>query len=286
MHYLILAILASTLISVAMKVAERYTKNTMVMFLTNYAICSGISFYYLVSSGALERTNHTGLSFALVLGGLNGAFYLASLFFYQLSLTKNGMIITTIFMKLGVLIPTILAVVVFKETISFKQIIGIALALFASIYFNSKDQKQTTAKRSISFTLLIAMILVNGFIDSANNVYDKLGVSELKDVFLLLTFFVAFLISSVIAIVNKKGAHIKDVLFGVILGIPNYFSARFILLSLASVPAVIAYPVYNVTTIITVSLVGLIVFKERLNQRKVIGMLLIVLALALINGWL
>ncbi len=286
MQFLILAILSSTLISLAMKLADRYITNTMVMFLTNYCICSCISLFYLVTSDAFSAGIVTkGLSFAAVFGAFNGVFYLLSLIMYKKSINENGMVITAIFMKLGVLIPTIMAVVVFKESISIQQIIGIAVAIFASMYINSGNSDSKDDTGHISVLLLVAIIVINGFIDSASNIYDKVGVRDLKDVFLLFTFFTAFVVSSTIAIKNKKGVSKYDVLFGILVGIPNYFSTRFMLLALATVPAVIAYPVYNVSTIITVSAIGWVVFKEKLSYRRVIGIALILLALALINGW-
>ena len=74
-----------------------------------------------------------------------------------------------------------------------------------------------------------------------------------------------------------------DVLFGLLIGIPNYFSARFLLLSLSSVPAVAAYPTYSVGTIVLITLVGVLLFRERISRRQALALLMILAALALLN---
>ena len=75
----------------------------------------------------------------------------------------------------------------------------------------------------------------------------------------------------------------KELLFGAALGIPNFLSSLFLLRSLATVPAVIAFPTYSVAVILVVALAGVCFFTERLNPRQIIGGLLICIALILLN---
>ena len=72
-------------------------------------------------------------------------------------------------------------------------------------------------------------------------------------------------------------------LFGVLLGVPNFYSVRFLLDSLNTVPAVIAYPTFSVSTIMVVTLAGVAFFKEKLSKRQWIALGIILLALALLN---
>ena len=74
-----------------------------------------------------------------------------------------------------------------------------------------------------------------------------------------------------------------DMLFGVLIGIPNFFSAKFLLRSLEELPAVIVYPTYSVATILLVTLAGVLVFRERLGKQQWIGLLAIMAALAMLN---
>ena len=77
------------------------------------------------------------------------------------------------------------------------------------------------------------------------------GVSALKNHFLLYTFMMAFALCVVVCLVKKQGVTKEDVGFGLVIGIPNFFcSALFLLLSLADIPAMIAYPTYSVAAIV------------------------------------
>ena len=74
-----------------------------------------------------------------------------------------------------------------------------------------------------------------------------------------------------------------EVMFGLLIGIPNYFSARFLLKAVENLPAVIAYPTYSVATIIVVTLAGCCIFKEKLGRKQWLGMAVILVALVLLN---
>ena len=63
----------------------------------------------------------------------------------------------------------------------------------------------------------------------------------------------------------------------------DFFSSKFLLGALESLSAVIVYPVFSVGTILTVTLAGVLLFRERLEKRQWIGMLLILAALVLLN---
>ena len=99
----------------------------------------------------------------------------------------------------------------------------------------------------------------------------------------MITFGVAAILSLVLAFSKGRKLSKADVLFGILLGIPNYFSAKFLLLALANMKAVLVYPTNSVGTLVTISLVGVLVFKEKLDRKKAVGIGMIVLALALLN---
>ena len=74
-----------------------------------------------------------------------------------------------------------------------------------------------------------------------------------------------------------------DVVCGLALGIPNYMSARFLLGALGELPAVVVYPTFSVGTIIVVTFVGMLCFRERVEKRKLLAIGLILGALVLLN---
>ena len=131
--------------------------------------------------------------------------------------------------------------------------------------------------------MLLVLLVISGISDSTANIFDKIGSGDERDMYLLLTFFFAFLLSLVLAIMGKKKITGKDMIFGCIIGIPNYFSARFLLLALSSIPAVLVYPMYSVATIVVISLCGVLLFHEIVSRKKKIALCLILVAMGLLN---
>ena len=157
--------------------------------------------------------------------------------------------------------------------------VGIVLAI-AAILLIQLEKGSGRAKHALG---LVILLIAGGSTDVLSKIYESLGNSALSDQYLLYTFFVALVLCTLVAVYKKQTLSISDIVFGLLVGVPNYFSARFLLLSLSAVPAVIAYPSYSVGTIVLIALVGKVFFKERLSRRQLIAMGVILAALILLN---
>lgn len=278
MIYLILAIVSSMLVSVLMRLSEKYTGDSMSKLAMNYIMCCGLA--YAFSGGMELLPKADGLNMTLLLGVVNGVLYLAGFVLLQWNISKNGVVLPSTFMKLGVIVPTLMAILLFKEQPRLTQLMGI-LAAVAAIFIIQGTGGRTGG--SVSMGGLILLMLTGGTADAMSKVFEQVGAPALKDQFLLYTFLVALILCVVLCIVKKQRFGWKDALFGLLIGVPNYFSARFLLLSLADVPAMVAYPSFSVGTIVLVALAGVILFKEKLSTRKLIGLGVILAALVLLN---
>ena len=76
---------------------------------------------------------------------------------------------------------------------------------------------------------------------------------------------------------------LEALLYGFAVGIPNFFSARFLLGALEHLPAVIVYPTYSVATILLITLGGTLFFREHLKKHQWVALAIILLALVLLN---
>ena len=59
--------------------------------------------------------------------------------------------------------------------------------------------------------------------------------------------------------------------------------ARFVLRALDTVPAVVVYPSRSVGTIVVITIVGTMLFKERLSKQQIAAMGVILVSLVLLN---
>lgn len=277
MLYLILAIASSMLVSVCMRLSEGKAKNNISMLATNYAMCTALSLAFAGSIDLFPKAE--GLTFALMLGLVSGAMYLGSFMLLQWNIRVNGVVLPATFMKLGVIVPTLTSIIAFGEVPRAMQIAGIALAIIA-ILMIQLEKGSGRAKNALG---LVVLLVAGGSTDVLSKIYEQMGNTALNDQYLLYTFFVALFLCALLAVCKKQKLAMADIAFGLLVGVPNYFSARFLLLSLSAVPAVVAYPTYSVGTIVLITLVGRAVFAEKLSRRQLAAMGVILLALVLLN---
>ena len=278
MTYLILAILSSAGVSLVMRLSVDRIKNNITMLAAGYLCCTLLAVVHTLISGHFCFTGE-GMPLTAALGGIAGILLLAGFVFLQMNVKINGVVLSGVFAKLGVLVPTILSVLIFKERPKLMQIIGFTLALTAIILINSeKDGKKAGSKLA-----LILLLLSNGLADSMSKIYEEVGSVDLQEQYLLISFFAAFILCVILLLCKKQGVTLPDVGFGLLLGIPNYYSARFLIKALGTVPAVVAYPTYSVATIVVITVAGLLFFHEKLSKRQIIGMIIIAGALVLLN---
>lgn len=278
MLYLLLAIASSVMVSVCMRLSEKHITNQMGMFMANYAVCILLSI--MCGNTNVDYKNTQAVIFIISLGILSGILYLVSFVFLKYNMQHNGIVLASTFMKLGVLIPTIMAIGIFRELPTTMQFLGIILSLVAiiMIHFDKDEMKKGNKK-----IWLLFLLILSGFTDSMANIYDKIGDVNGKDSYLLVTFLTAFLLAFGLSVRGKQKITKKDLLFGMLIGIPNYFSARFLLLALNAMAAVLVYPMYSVITMIVISVVGILVFKESVSKRKLGAITIIICAVCLLN---
>lgn len=279
MFYLLLAIAGSAAVSVCMRISEKHVDNTMAMFTANYAVCLAMSRFYTgsIRIGTLE----TGIEKAIVLGIVSGVLYLACFALLRQNIHYNGVVLSSASMKLGaVLIPVIAAILFFHERMGWSQLVGTVLAVAAILLINIEKGDVGQGGKKL---WLAVLLLVNGITDAMANIYDKTGAASLKNHYLFYTFLAALALALTMTLLQRKKVNPADICCGLLIGIPNYYSSRFILLALGGVPAIVVYPVYSVGTVITVTTVGLTVFHEKLSRQKKIALLLILAALVMLN---
>lgn len=278
MIYLVLAVFFSSMISIMMRIGERRCDSAMGMFLVNYFVCAVLSCLY--AGRIAVYTPAPGIGLAIGLGCTAGLLFLLCFVLLRLNIRKNGMAMASTFMKLGVVISTLIAVFVFHETPRVPQLLGLLLAVVSILMIHTDQDQALTAPWKY---LLPVLLFCGGVTDSMANVFDKVGDSALKDYYLFYTFAAALLCSLLIMLSKRERVGRRELIAGVMVGIPNYFSTRFLLLALGEVSAVIVYPAVSAGTIILVALAGRVFFGETLSLRKRAALGVIALALVLLN---
>lgn len=279
MIYLILAILCSAGVSIFMRASEKYCQGHYGILLMNYVVCvlAGL----ILTGRGLTQTDGKGMPVTIVFGVVTGLLYCGSFILLQWNVRKNGVILSSTFMKLGVIVPAVLAVVWFGERPGWNQGLGFILAITAILMIHLEKGKIRTEK---AYTIgLLLLLLGGGLGDSMAKFYDVYGNPGLGSFFLMLSFLVSGIISGILVFRGREKITKYEVLFGILIGIPNYFSARFLLWALADIPAVITYPTYSIAAMALIGAAGVLMFREKLTKRQWGAYLLVILAVGLLN---
>lgn len=277
MIYLILAIMCSAMLSIIMRLSERHIGENVSMLAFNYITCTILSLIY--SGVGNIFPNEEGVGLTLGMGLINGFLYLGGFVLLQVNVKRNGVVMSTTFMKLGLLVPMLFSMLIFGERMNLMQALGFVLAVAAIILINFEKEETSMQFK----TGLILLLLVGGMADGMSKVFEEVGNEALSSQFLLFTFGMACLLCWGLVIYKKERLQKYHIIYGMLIGVPNFFAAKFLLKSLQTLPAVITYPTFSVSTIIVVSLAGICLFKEKLGKRQWIAIVGILIALILLN---
>jgi drug/metabolite transporter (DMT)-like permease len=288
MLYLILAVLGNCVQALAVRFSEKNLHNRYAVTMCNYFFATALCYLML---GGVELTSFSQeLRLPLLLGAGNGVVFISWLLLFQASVAKNGAALPVTFTKLGVLIPTIGSIAIFAERPGLLQLIGIAVALLALVMINL-PQRQALAQSGAENAAphrrfdpwLLLVLLIGGLGDFNSKIFESFGLPELDSLFLLVTFGVAFLLSIGAWLWHGGGISRRDLAFGALIGIPNQLTTFFLLQALMRLPAYLVFPVYSVGVILLISLLGLLLFGERLTRRQYLSIGLVCLALVCLN---
>lgn len=277
MLFLCLAILSSSAISLLMRVSAGKISAKLSMLGCNYLVCALLGAVY--AGFDLLRPDISGFSFTVILGFVGGIFFLGGFVLFQRNTERNGIVLSSIFMKLGLLVPMVLSVVFFRELPTWTQIVGFCIAIFAIFLINGNGEK---SKDRLSWQLL-AMLVMCGGSDAMSKIFKVMGPEALSNQFLFYTFAFALMLCIALVIHKKERPGIRELLFGTAIGIPNFFSSKFLLLALADLPAVVVFPSFSIATMLVATLAGVFFFKEQMGKRRLLALLAILAALLLLN---
>lgn len=281
---LLLAIVFSSLLYIIFKLYSKYEINTFQAIVFNYifAFLVGIS----VSDEKLEiqdLPNKPWLIGSIILGAL------FILVFNILGKTsqENGVSVASVSSKMSMIIPILFGIFFFKETITFEKITGIVIALIA-VYYTSK--KETGKIEIKNFIFPILLFFGAGIVDTSMNYlqYIYLKDSEIA-LFSATTFLVAFIFGILIFIIksikDNFKLNIKNIVGGLFLGIPNYYSMYFLIKALQSknLESAVVFTLINIGIILLSTFFGILLFKEKLLKQNYFGIVLAIIAVILVT---
>ncbi len=285
MIFLLLSIAASTLIFIIFKGFAKYKINTLQAIIINYLVAC--------ITGIINYDAPVSINTIINEEWFFGALFLGFLFisiFNVMALTaqRNGLSVASVASKMSVIIPIVFGLYAYNESISLLKIIGIILALIA-VYLTSAKEKSTHFTQK-ELWLPITLFLGSGVLDTTlkyleTNYVAKNGIPIFSATIFLIAGFLG--ITTLIIKGIKSGFHFnyKSIIGGLILGIVNYYSIYLLLkaLQFEGFESSTLFTINNVAIVMLSTLMGLIVFKEKLHTKNWIGIIIAIISIILVT---
>jgi drug/metabolite transporter (DMT)-like permease len=282
---LFLAILFSSFIFVIFKLFDRYKIDVFQAIVFNYftAFLCGILLYGSEwKPEALEDI--TWFYFAIV-----AAVLFISLFILMgLSAQNNGVAITSVAVKMSMAASVLGMIFLYNESVSALKIFGILLA-FAGVVLVSWQGKNEKSAAKQSLWMLFVLFFGSGILDLVLNYVQNNALQQLTpSLFSAIGFGMAGIIGLVVFLIQlqqkKTKFAFKNVLGGIALGIPNYFSIYLLIKSYKETGWAdsTVLSIINVSIVCISALTGFLIFKEKINPTKGFGILASLLAILLL----
>ena len=279
---IIYTILLFNILIIVFKMFERYKVDNLQGLIVNYLTAAGCSYFFLEQDFSLNHVlNSEWIYHAMIIGTL----FIIVFNFYAFGTQKIGISITTLANKISLIIPVCAALILYPEKESFTTLKGIAFFLaLVGIYLSTTKSGRLTFNNKYIW-IIILVFIGQGVSDAIFNDFAQKFPNEGGYLFFMTLFFFAsisgILILSGKSIISNNTLQLKSLFWGIIFGIPNFFSLVFFLKALndPKLSSSIVFPLVSMGVIVSSSIIGMILFKEKLSKNNWIGILLSICAI-------
>ena len=269
-------IAVTTCIGIGFKLFSRFKINTFNAIVINYTVCLILGSMIDPQSGwpfSGSIIQERWFAFDVILGLM----FIVGFNLTAQSIQQAGITMTTLIQRMSLILTVSFTVILFHEHFGWFELFGLVMALLAIIAIN---QKTSSLKLQLSgpFPFIIfAVLVISAAIEILLYYVEKTGlVGTDQMAFTTHGFGCAAIFGwvSMIWLAFKKKLKLKgrDVIAGILLGIPNIFSI-FLLLKMLNKGwnGSLMYPLVNVSVLLLSTLVAVIAFREKLNRLNWIG---------------
>ena len=280
--YLLLSIVFSTFINLVFKWFSVFKVNKIQAIIVNYLVCFSIGFVLSGDFNLLKIIGSDWFKYCIILGSLFVAIFLSM----AMTTEKYGVSVNAVSAKMSVIIPVLFAYVYNSERLTIQFVVGILLSLL-SIYLITKKKQIIIPKKYIYLPIIV--FLGSGTIDTSLkllelNYSNDISINTISYSIFLGAFLVGTTFYTIKNQFNFSNWSSRNIISGIILGIPNYFSIYFLLTAIKSfsLKSAFVFGINNIGIVLLSTLLSVIIFKEKLTLINKIGVLISVLSIILI----
>ena len=285
MIFILLSILFSSGLFVIFKYFGIYKVDILKAIVINYLVAFTVGFISSEKTASVTEILHKDWIFGAI---ILGAMFVSVFFLMAKTSQVNGVSVASVSGKMSVVIPVFFGVFLYNETLSILKLLGILIALVAVYLTSSKNELKLKNQANLFYPILL--FVGSGAIDTVLKYIEiNFVATDEVAIFSGTLFFIAAIFGIIIFIIRsiKKPEKfgLKNVLAGIILGIPNYYSIIFLIKSLQveGFESSTLFTINNVGIVIFSTLLGLLLFKEKLSTKNLLGIFLAILGITLVT---
>ena len=205
-----------------------------------------------------------------------------------LGIQKIGIATTSVINKMSFVIPVVFSIIFYEnEVFSLSILFGVLLALLG-IYLSSTNNSSFNFDKKY-FWIILIIFFGQGFVDIVLN-DSKFYIPKDENILFFLILFISATTAGILILFAKKQiSHIKikNLFWGAIFGIPNFFSIFYFLKALQSDyfidKSYLIFPLTSVGIVVTTTFLGMLIYKEILTKRNLIGITIAVISILIIS---
>jgi drug/metabolite transporter (DMT)-like permease len=287
MLFLVLAILGSASLPVLFRAFDDWRVNVFWAIPANYLTC--VFAGSLLAGGQVKFFALPSQSW-FFLAISQGIILAVNFFLLAYTAQRAGVSVAALASRLSVAIPSLLAFLIYGDSVGLLKIVGLAAA-FLSLYLCTASGGDLFAAYSRSHKMLPVLVFVTfgcyfTILKYAQNYYlnDSSYHSYVVSGFLF-AFATSLVIGGTRGVIARKNFRFAHLIAGVLLGVINYVAVYALLkvLSLKGWESSQLFPIYSVGVVAVSSLLAVIFFKERLSRLRTLGLAVGLVSVALLN---
>lgn len=273
MVYLILSIISSVLVAVVIRINEQHGLNRLGVMLVNYLLAALMG---LLLTGL--KTEFADIPRLLPFSMATAIIFVTAFVVYMAAIRKDGLAIPVTVTRLSVVIPVLGSILLFSESIGWLQGAGLLFGLLAIFLFSWDPAGARKIHGRSDTALLLLLFILMGSGDTSLKIFQEVFKGHHILTFMTHVFFLSALFTLILILIKKIRLNKQILIGGILLGIPNFFSAYFILKVLQVLPGALAFPLNNIGIILLSTLAGIIFWREKLNRQTTLAIGLAIIA--------
>lgn len=280
--FILLSAGCSVLIAHLLKLVEFKKLNTVRVLTVNYFIATLAAFLFPGNTAGFS-VDFSASYPAIFLAVIVGVIFIANFFIYSKSVDYNGVGISVAAMRISLLIPVLLSTLWYMEVLTTVQWAGVIIVLVALFLLLPNKRKMLREPLSAAW-LLVLLFLGTGFGDGSLKIYEMEYSTMLsKQQFMGIVFFSAMVVGLTVMTLRKNWAlNRKEIFLGLAIGVPNLYSAIFLIEALERLYGAVVYSSVNILIVLGATLLGLIRWGDTLTKYQWAGIICTIAAILLL----